>query len=125
MYPQRVLAATLAVIGLQIQLGGVLLVSAGMANAQTWPQWALNPQHTSQINVAGQPLNQELADIVYDPLAPAEMAANFGELLVHYQVPLIDNSTSVFMEFKSGTYNKNRNDTQIGARTDLLGVTAS
>jgi hypothetical protein len=82
------------------------------AHAQWWPQWALNPQHTGHVNVAGQALNRELANIVYDPLVPAEMAANGGELLAHYQVPLIDNSTNIFMEFKSGTYNKNRYDTQ-------------
>jgi hypothetical protein len=35
---------------------------------------------------------------VYDPLVPAEMAANSGELLAHYQVPLIDNATNLFME---------------------------
>jgi len=95
-----------------IQLGSVLLLSATFAGAQSWPQWALNPQHTGQVSNAGQPLNRELADIVYDPLVAAEMAANFGELLAHYQVPLIDNSTGIFIEFKSGTYNKNRYDTQ-------------
>ena len=97
--------------------GAVLLstafaLSAGLAIGQSWPQWALDPQHTGQVNVLGQPLNHELADIIYDPLVPAEMAANGASLLAHYQVPLIDGS-SVFMEFKTGTYNKNRYDTQI------------
>ena len=87
-----------------------MVLSTGFA-AQSWPQWALNPQHTSQINVAGQPLNRELADVIFDPLVPQEMAANQGELQAHYQVPLIDGS-AVFMEFKSGTYNKNRYETQ-------------
>ena len=91
-----------------------LFIAAGsLVGAQSWPQWALNPQHTGQVSVTGQALNRTLADIVYDPLVPAEMAANSGELLAHYQVPLIDNATSIFMEFKSGTYNKNRYDTQI------------
>jgi hypothetical protein len=79
--------------------------------AQFWPQWAFNAQHTGQVGVAGQAMNRILANIVYDPLVPAEMAANGGELLAHYQVPLID-GTRVFMEFKSGTYNKNRYSTQ-------------
>ena len=96
-----------------IQFAGLMSVAVTGLSAQSWPQWALNPQHTSQISVAGQALNRRLADIVYDPLVPAEMAANGGELLAHYQVPLIDNSTDIFMEFKSGTYNKNRYDTQI------------
>src|SRR5215471_10427986 len=95
-----------------ISLAGILVGSTALAHAQFWPQWALTPQHIGQVTVAGQALNQIVADIVYDPLAPAEMAANSGELLAHYQVPLIDNATNLFMEFKSGTYNKNRYDTQ-------------
>jgi hypothetical protein len=79
--------------------------------AQFWPQWALDAQHTGQVGVAAQTMKRILANIVYDPLVPAEMAANDGDLLAHYQVPLID-GTHVFMEFKSGTYNKNRYSTQ-------------
>src|SRR5262250_244112 len=82
-----------------------------MLFAQFWPQWAVDPQHTGQVGVAGQTMDRILANIVYDPLVPAEMAANGGELLAHYQVPLID-GTRVFMEVKSGTYNKNRYSTQ-------------
>lgn len=92
-------------------LGSLLVASA--ADAQVWwPQWAGNPQHTGQVNVAGQPVNRILTSIVYDPLVPAEMAANGNDLLAHYQVPLIDSST-IYMEFKSGTYNKNNYATQI------------
>ena len=37
------------------------------ANAQTWPQWALNPQHTEFLsNLTGQPLNQNLVNLVYE-----------------------------------------------------------
>jgi hypothetical protein len=93
-------------------VGLFISVAIACAWAQSfWPQWALNPQHTSQIGVAGQPLNRMLAAIIYDPLVPQEKAANQGNLLAHYQVPLIDGS-NIFMEFKSGTYNKNRYDTQ-------------
>src|SRR5215510_16369069 len=88
-----------------------VVASAAIGTAQFWPQWALNPQHTGAVGVAGQVTNTILASVVYDPLVPAEMAANGGELLAHYQVPLID-SSAIFMEFKSGTYNKNRYDTQ-------------
>jgi hypothetical protein len=105
-----------------MQLAVPLSLAACLVQAQSWPQWALNPQHTGQVGVAGQPLNSQLANIVYDPLVPAEMAANFGELLAHYQVPLIDNSTSIFMEFKSGTYNKNRYDTQSWGENGLQWV---
>jgi hypothetical protein len=96
-----------------MQFATMLAVFSGLAEAQFWPQWGLNPQHTGQVGVAGQPLNRELANIVYDPLVPQEMAANANNLLAHYQVPLIDSATSIFMEFKSGVYNKNRYDTQI------------
>jgi hypothetical protein len=89
----------------------VLAASPGVVEAQFWPQWALDPQHTGQVNVVGQPLNRELADIVYDSLVPQEMAASGNELVTHYQVPLIDGA-NVFMEFKSGSYNKNRYDAQ-------------
>lgn len=51
---------------------------------------ALNPQPTGQVSVAGQPMNTIQASIVYDPLVTDEMSANSGELLAHYQVPLID-----------------------------------
>jgi len=90
-----------------------MFVSLTGAEAQSWwPQWALNSQHTGQVGVAGQPLNEIFTSIAYDPLVPAEMAANQNSLLAHYQVPLIDGSR-VFMEFKGGTYNKNRYSTEI------------
>jgi hypothetical protein len=94
-----------------IAISIAILAAPLVALAQFWPQWALDPQHTGQVTVAGQPLNRIQASIVYDPLVPAEMAATGNDLSVHYQVPLIDGS-SVFMEFKSGTYNKNRYSTQ-------------
>ena len=96
-------------VGLAL-IGVVVLTGTGLA--QFWPQWALNAQHTGRVPVVGQSMNRILASVVYDPLTGDEMAANGGELLAHYQVPLID-SDRVFMEFKSGTYNKNRYSTQI------------
>ena len=81
-------------------------------NSPFWPQWALNPQHTGQVTVAGQPLNNILTSVVYDPLVPDEMAANQNNLLAHYQVPLID-GLNIYMEFKSGKYNKNTYSTEI------------
>jgi hypothetical protein len=94
-----------------LAVGSCVVLFAVVVTAQFWPQWALNPQHTGQVTVAAQPPNRILASIVYDPLVPDEMAANGGDLDAHYQVPLID-SDRVFMEFKSGTYNKNRYSTQ-------------
>src|SRR5438309_1840961 len=83
--------------------------SKGSKNVQiqvagpSWPQWAQNPQHTGFLNVIGQKLNKILANIVYDPLVPDEQALNGGDLLAHYQVPLVDGN-DVYMESKAGTY---------------------
>src|SRR5712692_1059847 len=68
-----------------------------------WPQWGQNAQHQGFVNVVGQSIDSQLADIVYDPLVPQEQAANDGELLAHYQVPILDGQ-DVFMEFKMGDY---------------------
>ena len=85
---------------------GVLLLAAGLsASAQDWPQWGRNAQHTSSTNAIGQTASRILADIVYDPFVAQEQADPLqgGDLLVHYQVPLVDGN-NVYMEFKSGTY---------------------
>jgi hypothetical protein len=69
-----------------------------------WPQWGRNPQHTGMVNVPAQPLNEKLADIVYDPFVKQEVAENGGYgLAVHYQSTLIDGN-SFFMLRKSGKY---------------------
>ena len=86
-------------------VSAVLLLAAASAlkaagPAPFWPQWAANPQHTGFVPVAGQNLNRIAADVVYDPLV---QALNDGDLLVHYQVPLVDGN-SVFMESKTGEY---------------------
>ncbi|PYJ90646.1 MAG: hypothetical protein DME70_00170 [Verrucomicrobia bacterium] len=62
-----------------------------------------NPQHTGFLNVVGQNLNKILANIVYDPLVPDEQAHNGGDLLAHYQVPLVEGN-DVYMESKAGSY---------------------
>jgi hypothetical protein len=76
---------------------------APLAVAQEWPQWALNAQHNAQVGIAGQALARNIVNIVYDPLVPQEQALNDGDLLAHYQAPLVDGS-DVYMMFKSGTY---------------------
>jgi hypothetical protein len=56
-------------------------------------------------------LNQILANILYDPLVPDERAATGGDLLVHYQTPLVDGN-DVYMESKTGTYTTSSYSTQ-------------
>lgn len=93
-----------AAAALEIEAGSITSTTpTTIAIGAGWPQWAQNPQHTSTIGVAGQTPARILANIVYDPLVPQEQAANYNELVVHYQVPLIDGN-DVYMEFKSGAY---------------------
>ena len=103
----KITAKTLYILILALTLQTVFVTTA---RGQDWPQWGRDPQHTGQINVAGQSLNQNIANVIYDSTVADELsAANqlFGEsdLLVHYQVPLID-GTDVYMEFKSGNASK-------------------
>jgi len=77
----------------------------------SWPQWGQNQQHTGTLNIVGQPLNRILANIVYDPLVADEEAANGGDLLAHYETPLVDGN-DVYMESKSGSYNVNAYTTE-------------
>jgi outer membrane protein assembly factor BamB len=91
-------------VPLQIEIGGNTTgAGVGVAiGAVAWPQWGRTPDHTSRIPVPGQDLNQILAEFLYDPLVPDETMKS-GDLLVHYQVPLVDGD-DVFMEFKSGVF---------------------
>jgi hypothetical protein len=68
-----------------------------------WPQWARTSLHTSSTQAVGQNPKTKLADITYDPFVTQEKAETFGELLAHYQVPLVD-VNSVFLEYKTGKY---------------------
>lgn len=95
-----------------------LLVCCLPVAAQDWPQWALDAQHTGQFNVLGQHLNHNLVNLIYDPLVPDEMGPDggAGDLLVHYQAPLVDDNDA-YMMFKSGTYDFNDYSTQVWGET--------
>ncbi len=71
--------------------------------ADDWPQWGNGPRHNGRAAVAAQPPSAIVADVVYDPFVPLEMAESGGDLLAHYAVPLID-GTGVYLETKSGVY---------------------
>jgi hypothetical protein len=83
----------------------VLLIASLPAQAQDWGQWGRSAQHTNATNAVGQPANRWLADVLYDPFVDAEKRDpnSGGDLLVHYQVPLVDGD-SVFLELKSGSF---------------------
>ena len=80
-----------------------LLVVFPAVAQQTWNQWAGGPQHTGFLDVTGQPLMTELANIIVDPFVPILREEARGGLLVHYQTPL-SQGRDVFMEIKTGTY---------------------
>lgn len=73
------------------------------ATARSWPQWAQNPQHQGFIDVVGQSLATELADVTYDPFVPQEQDFTGGELLTHYQAPLVSDD-DIFMSGKTGSF---------------------
>jgi hypothetical protein len=83
-------------------------------HGQGWPQWGLNAQHTLfDGGVNGQPLNTNIVNLIYDFNIDAEKADPnaVGDLLVHYQVPLIDGNDA-FIESKDGTYSNDTYSTQ-------------
>jgi len=86
------------------------------AYAQTgpdWPQWGRTPQHNGSTPAVGQSPNRQLAKITFDPFVSQEQAESGGELLAHYQVPLIDGNR-VFLEVKTGRYSGPQTwDTQV------------
>src|SRR5258708_3671481 len=68
-----------------------------------WPQWGQNQQHQGFVSTVGQNATSVLADTIYDPFTAAEERDTGGDLLVHYQVPLVEGN-DVFMEFKTGRF---------------------
>jgi outer membrane protein assembly factor BamB len=92
------------VAGIATAAGLALQPAAAAAPTTNWAQWGQNAQHHGFVDTIGQAMNGSLAEVVYDPFVPEEQAANDGELLVHYQAPVIEQD-NVFMEFETGTYN--------------------
>jgi hypothetical protein len=76
-------------------------------NIPDWAQWARTPQHTDATSAAGLNPRKQLADVTFDPFVNQEQAESKGgakgDLLVHYQVPLVDGNQA-FLEYKTGTY---------------------
>src|ERR1051326_6277616 len=73
------------------------------SNCESWRQWGNDSAHAGDSCVSGQPLDTALADIVYDQFTPQEEADESGELIIHYQAPLIDGD-DVYMMAKAGAY---------------------
>jgi hypothetical protein len=69
----------------------------------TWGQWGNTAQHQGATTQPGQSVGHTLASTVYDPLAQLEKQDGEGDILLHYQTPLVDGD-DVFMEHKSGGF---------------------
>ena len=88
---------------------GLMLVAwsaihaVGVDANPVWPQWGRTALHNSSLQIVGQAPKSQLANIVYDPFVAQEKAESGGDLLAHYQAPLVDGPL-VFMEAKTGTY---------------------
>lgn len=80
-----------------------LIDFAGTTAVPTWSQWGQTAQHQGNAATAGQSLGHILGSSVYDPLAPLEKEDGGGDILLHYQTPLLDGD-DVFMEHKSGGF---------------------
>ena len=74
-----------------------------VAECNSWRQWGNDAAHDGASCVTGQPLHGMLSDMVYDPFLSQEVADARGDLLVHYQAPLIDGD-DVYMMTKHGAY---------------------
>jgi outer membrane protein assembly factor BamB len=68
-----------------------------------WTQWADDPTHSGSVCVTGQDMARAIQTLPFDALAADEEADADGELVVHYQSPLILDE-DVYMMFKSGVY---------------------
>jgi hypothetical protein len=76
------------------------VLAQGLAD---WSQWGRTAQHSGATPAVGQSPNNKLGNITFDPFVDQEQAETFGDLLAHYQAPLVDGS-NVFLEIKTGIY---------------------
>ena len=93
----------------------VIALLPSVALAQ-WPQWGSSPQHQSQIAAVGQDIARNLVSVNYDATAQQAIFGANGNLLVHYQAPLIE-GTDVYMMAKRGRWDANTWTTQDWAET--------
>jgi hypothetical protein len=103
-YPAHITIAASGAQGSPAAIAVTFVVAGPPAsNTPFWGQWGANAQHSGLVNVAGQSVAHQLADIIYDPFVAQEQAESHGDLLAHYQAPLIDGN-DVYMLIKMGAY---------------------
>jgi outer membrane protein assembly factor BamB len=84
-------------------LGPTLLLGGAPSGAGSWPEWGQTPAHLGAPAQAGQGLSRIIASTTYDPFIEEEKKDGEGDVLLHYQSPLIDGD-DVFMLHKSGKF---------------------
>src|ERR1700753_501902 len=80
-----------------------LVIAVSSLRADGWMQLGRSSRHDGNVSVPGQSLDRVLANVTLDPFTDLEEATAGGELLAHYQAPLVDGD-DVFIEIKGGTY---------------------
>jgi hypothetical protein len=75
----------------------------GTNDGAGWSQWGRAAPHDGQVSVKAQRPARMLASVVFDPFIPEEKKEGGGDVLIHYQSPLVDGD-DVFMEVKTGSY---------------------
>jgi len=101
---RTLLPLSLLILALFAVVLGMVRVHPVEAQAPAdWPQWGRTAQHSGFTPAVGQSPTTQLADVTFDPFVTQEQAESGGDLLAHYQAPLVDGS-SVFTEFKTGMY---------------------
>lgn len=78
--------------------------AVGQAPGCSWTQWGQSAAHDGQTCVGGQQPTTVLEHIIYDPFEFQELTETFGDLFIHYQVPLNDDDGNFYMMHKGGTY---------------------
>lgn len=81
----------------------ILLLSSTTLAAQDWTQWGRTARHDNVSSAIGRSLDRIEARLVLDPFASQEQAAGYGDLYVHYAVPLVDGN-DLFLVQKSGSF---------------------
>jgi len=76
---------------------------SGQTGESGWYQWGRTALHDGTVASAAQAPSRVLASVGFDPFIPEEQKEGGGDVLIHYQSPLLDGD-DLFMEVKSGRY---------------------
>lgn len=68
-----------------------------------WAQWGFSGAHSGTAPVAGSSVQNQIADLVYDPFVLEEQAEQGGNLVAHYPAAVVD-AGDFYMEAKTGRY---------------------